>query len=82
MQVYVNTSPGVDYPLFRIGEVGHDNAIARHGIHGLYWFFSVPIPGRTLVAGKNKILLNYRTGSGPFTGIMYDYIRLEGPPTL
>lgn len=82
MQVYVNRSPAEGYPLFRIGQIGHDNAIARHGIHGLYWLFNVQIPGRVLVPGRNKILLNHRTGANPFIGTMYDYIRLEGPPTL
>ncbi|KAK1354657.1 Rhamnogalacturonan endolyase [Heracleum sosnowskyi] len=80
LRVYVNTSPAEGYPLFRVGQIGHDNAIARHAIHGLYWLFDVQIPGRALFPGRNKILLNLRTGSSPFIGTMYDYIRLEGPP--
>lgn len=82
MQVYVNTSPAKGNPVFTTTEIGQDNAIARHGIHGLYWLFSVQIPGRTLVVGRNNIFLNHRSSSIPFAGIMYDYIRLEGPPTL
>ncbi|XP_074361421.1 uncharacterized protein LOC141701684 [Apium graveolens] len=80
LRVYVNRSPDEGYSLFRTGQIGHDNAIARHGIHGMYWLFNVQIPGRALVPGRNKILLNHRTGSNPFIGTMYDYIRLEGPP--
>ncbi|KAL1825588.1 hypothetical protein ACET3Z_012366 [Daucus carota] len=82
LRVYVNTSPAKGNPVFTTTEIGQDNAIARHGIHGLYWLFSVQIPGRTLVVGRNNIFLNHRSSSIPFAGIMYDYIRLEGPPTL
>ncbi|XP_074325275.1 uncharacterized protein LOC141662125 [Apium graveolens] len=81
LRVYVNRSPDQGYPLFTTGQIGHDNAIARHGIHGLYRLFSVHIPGRALLPGRNKILLNHGTGSSPFVGTMYDYIRLEGPHT-
>ncbi|KAK1372049.1 putative rhamnogalacturonate lyase B [Heracleum sosnowskyi] len=82
LRVYINRSPAEGYPLFRVGQIGQDNAIARHGIHGLYWLFNVQIPGQVLIPGRNKILLNHRTGLNPFIGTMYDYIRLEGPPTV
>ncbi|KAL3034576.1 hypothetical protein AAZX31_02G202300 [Glycine max] len=57
-----------------------DNAIARHGIHGLYWLFSIDVPGLLLEKSINIIFLTQTMASGPlvlFQGIMYDYIRLE-----
>ena len=71
-----------DPPLFTTEVIGKDNAIARHGIHGLYWQFSIDVPGLQLVEGNNTIYLTQTMATGPlalFQGIMYDYIRLEGP---
>ncbi|GLT60573.1 hypothetical protein SLA2020_333340 [Shorea laevis] len=68
-------------PLFSSGLIGRDNSIARHGIHGLYWLYSINIPGTKLVQGDNTIFLTQPRSTSPFQGIMYDYIRLEGPPT-
>ncbi|KAI4389481.1 hypothetical protein MLD38_001703 [Melastoma candidum] len=65
-------------PLFATGVIGKDNAIARHGIHGLYRLFTVDIPGSRLAAGENTIYLSQTMSSTPLQGIMYDYIRLEG----
>lgn len=66
-------------PYFTTGLIGKDNAIARHGIHGLYWLYSVCVRGPVLVSGTNVMLLTQSRGSSPWRGIMYDYIRLEGP---
>lgn len=66
-------------PCFTTGLIGKDNAIARHGIHGLYWLYSVSVRGSVLAAGANVMLLTQSRGSSPWRGIMYDYIRLEGP---
>lgn len=74
--------PKQDPPLFTTGVIGKDNAIARHGIHGLYWLFSIDVPGLLLEKSVNIIFLTQTMASGPlalFQGIMYDYIRLEGP---
>lgn len=71
-----------DPPLFTTGVIGKDNAIARHGIHGLYWLFNIDVPGVLLLEGDNTIFLTQTMASGPlalFQGIMYDYIRLECP---
>lgn len=57
---------------------GKDNAIARHGIHGLYWLFNFDVPSGYLIDGNNVIYLTQRTHMGPFQGVMYDYIRFEG----
>ncbi|XP_021743771.1 probable rhamnogalacturonate lyase B [Chenopodium quinoa] len=65
--------------LFTSGLIGHDNTIARHGIHGLYWLYSVTIPGSKLVQGNNTIFLTQVWGLSPWRGILYDYIRFEAP---
>lgn len=69
-------------PLFSTGVIGGDNAIARHGIHGIYWLFNVDVPSTQLVQGENTIYLTQARSQSPFQGIMYDYIRLEAPPCL
>ncbi|KAL9160710.1 hypothetical protein ABFS82_08G218400 [Erythranthe guttata] len=79
LQVRINDET-TETPYFKTGLIGKDNAIARHGIHGLYWLYSVSIPGSTLVCTTtNTILLTQSRGSTPWKGIMYDYIRLEAP---
>ncbi|KAA8546657.1 hypothetical protein F0562_003112 [Nyssa sinensis] len=80
LQVRINNRHAAR-PHFTTGLIGRDNAIARHGIHGLYWFYSVDISGLRLLNGRNTIFLTQSRGSTPFNGLMYDYIRLEGPPT-
>jgi len=66
-------------PFFSTGYIGRDNAIARHGIHGLYRLYSINVPGRLLRTGTNTIYLRQAKASGPLEGVMYDYIRLEEP---
>lgn len=81
LKVRVN-DPKQDPPLFTTGVIGKDNAIARHGIHGLYWLFSIDVPSLRLENGINTIFLTQAMATGSlalFQGIMYDYIRLEGP---
>ncbi|XP_042486955.1 rhamnogalacturonate lyase-like [Macadamia integrifolia] len=68
-------------PHFTTGSVGKDNAIARHGIHGLYWLYNIQIRNEWLIRGQNTIYLTQSRHISPFQGIMYDYIRLEGPST-
>ncbi|CAN6679844.1 unnamed protein product [Malus baccata var. baccata] len=67
-------------PHFTTGLIGRDNAVARHGIHGLYWLFSIIVPSYQLRKGNNAIYLTQSRSLGTFEGVMYDYIRLEGPP--
>lgn len=67
-------------PDFMLGITGRDNSIARHGIHGLYWLYSFNVPGYRFRNGRNTIFLRQSIGSNPFSGFMYDYLRLEGPP--
>lgn len=79
LQIRIN-DPNANRPLFTTGLIGRDNAIARHGIHGLYWMYNVNVPGNRLLQGENTIYLKQPRSVSPFQGIMYDYIRLEGPP--
>ncbi|CAL9073997.1 unnamed protein product, partial [Musa textilis] len=59
--------------------IGRDNSIARHGIHGLYWLFSIDVDSSWLLEGDNVIFLTQARSETPFQGVMYDYIRLEAP---
>ncbi|KAL6659620.1 hypothetical protein ACP70R_002449 [Stipagrostis hirtigluma subsp. patula] len=69
--------------VFTTPEMGDDNAILRHGIHGLQWSFEFVIKGDLLLQGDNTIYIKLTpAGSGgpdSVAGVMYDYIRLEGP---
>ncbi|XP_071722401.1 uncharacterized protein [Rutidosis leptorrhynchoides] len=78
LEVYLNDPKAI--PLYSTGIIGHDNTIARHGIHGVYRLYTVNIPGSQLVEGENTIFLSQTRNTSPFQGIMYDYIRLESPP--
>ncbi|XP_073275004.1 uncharacterized protein [Primulina huaijiensis] len=78
IQVRMN-NPYSRRPQFTTRRIGRDNAIARHGIHGLYSLYSVKFSGFQLVNGRNTIYLKQSRDEGPFIGIMYDYIRFEGP---
>ncbi|OAY54379.2 hypothetical protein MANES_03G066613v8 [Manihot esculenta] len=78
LQVRFNNA-NVKRPLFTTRLIGKDNAIARYGIHGLYWFYSIQVPASQLLQGKNTIYLTQTRNGSPFSGIMYDYIRLEAP---
>ncbi|XP_062203110.1 rhamnogalacturonate lyase B-like [Phragmites australis] len=66
--------------VFTTPEFGDGNAIARHGIHGVQWSFDFPIRGYLLVEGENSISITQTRALSEFLGVMYDYVRLEGPP--
>lgn len=81
--VQVRINDLFEEPLFSTGKIGGDNAIARHGIHGLYWLFSIEISGIYLYShGENFIYLTQANNQSRFQGVMYDYIRFEGPRTF
>ncbi|XP_062027932.1 probable rhamnogalacturonate lyase B [Rosa rugosa] len=80
MQVRIN-DPNARRPLFTTGLIGRDNSVARHGVHGIYWLFNINVPGAQLVEGDNTIFLTQPRCTSPFQGLMYDYLRLEGPPS-
>ncbi|XP_076933266.1 uncharacterized protein LOC143599106 [Bidens hawaiensis] len=65
VQIRINDRGGKH--VFTTGLIGNDNAIARHGIHGLR-------------ARRNAMFLTQARGPDFFRGVMYDYIRLEIPP--
>ncbi|XP_029127788.1 probable rhamnogalacturonate lyase C isoform X2 [Cajanus cajan] len=73
--------PNVKLPHFSTGPIGDDNAIARHGIHGLYRLYTIVVGSNHLVKGNNTIYLTRSKATSFFEGVMYDYIRLESPPT-
>ncbi|KAL1569708.1 rhamnogalacturonan endolyase [Salvia divinorum] len=77
LQVHINNPNS--RPQFSTGMIGRDNALARHGIHGLYHLYSIAIAGTLLVDGNNTVFLSQTRNLGPFRELMYDYIRLEGP---
>nr|XP_027094505.1 probable rhamnogalacturonate lyase B isoform X2 [Coffea arabica] len=78
LQVRVN-DPDANPPHFTSGLIGSDNAIARHGVHGLYWLFNIDIPESQLRQGYNVIYLTQAKNDTALHGIMYDYIRMECP---
>lgn len=65
--------------MFTTGLIGRDNAVPRHGIHGLYWLYEVDVLGSQLLVGDNTFYFTQPRSQSPFQAIMYDYIRLEGP---
>lgn len=77
LQVRVNDPNGKAH--FRTNVFGGGNVIARHGIHGYQWNYEVPIEGALLFEGDNTIYLTQSKGGFKFIGLMYDYLRFEGP---
>ncbi|KAK3016424.1 hypothetical protein RJ639_006191 [Escallonia herrerae] len=69
LQVRINDL-NAERPYFTTGLIGKDNAIARHGIHGLYWLYSIYVSGSHLQTGTNTIFLTQPRGGSPFKGIM------------
>ncbi|KAJ7967711.1 Rhamnogalacturonate lyase [Quillaja saponaria] len=66
-----------DHLVFQVMNLGTDNAVCRHGIHGLYRLFSVNISSSLLLAGDNSIFLTQARDGDSVCGVLYDYIRLE-----
>ncbi|KAG5574227.1 hypothetical protein H5410_054361, partial [Solanum commersonii] len=66
--VWINT-PSKPRPWFDSSPIGMSNAIARHGIHGLYMTFDIEFPGTQLYIGENIIYLKQASVYGPFTGL-------------
>ncbi|KAL6870988.1 hypothetical protein ACP4OV_014836 [Aristida adscensionis] len=59
---------------------GGDNAIARHGIHGAQRDLAFQIMGHHLLGqGENSISITQTNASDELAGVLYDYLRLEGP---
>ncbi|EEE51598.1 hypothetical protein OsJ_32851 [Oryza sativa Japonica Group] len=79
VQVVVNGS--ADEALTTAAAFGDGNAIARHGVHGVQWSLDFAMKGYMLQEGDNVVLMTQTRALSPFFGVMYDYIRLEGPPS-
>ncbi|CAN1328587.1 Shikimate O-hydroxycinnamoyltransferase [Linum perenne] len=68
--VYVN-DVNAKRPHYATGTCGTDNAIARHGNHGLYRFFSGGLPSNLFIKGKNTIFMRQaRSSNYAFSGVM------------
>ena len=67
--------------VFQVMNIGTDNTVCRHGIHGLYWLFSIDVSSSLLIEGDNSIFLTQVRGGDVLCGVLYDYIRLEAPAT-
>ncbi|XP_051220497.1 uncharacterized protein [Lolium perenne] len=79
LQVQVNGAARRGAGTFGTLAFGEGNAIARHGDHGTQWSFEFPIRGSLLRQGDNAIQITETRALSIFFGVMYDYIRLEGP---
>ncbi|KAL8045964.1 hypothetical protein ABFX02_08G148500 [Erythranthe guttata] len=80
LEVHVNEM-NAEQLVFQVTNLGADNTVCRHGIHGLYRLFSADILSTLLVNGDNCIFLTQARGGDSLCGILYDYLRLEAPPT-
>ncbi|CAM6107387.1 unnamed protein product [Calypogeia fissa] len=77
LEIRVNNRDGS--PLFDTGPFGKDNALARAGLHGHYYEFSVSLSHMNFREGQNSIFLRQRRAESRFNYVMYDYLRLEAP---
>ncbi|XP_073314087.1 uncharacterized protein [Primulina huaijiensis] len=80
LEVHVNQMNGKQL-ILQLLNLGADNTVCRHGIHGLYQLYSADISTTLLIEGDNCIFLTQARGGDALCGILYDYIRLEAPPT-
>lgn len=82
MKVRVNGGGADGSGVFTWPELlGDNNAIARHGIRGSMWSVDMAIRGGLLEEGDNTVYITQTSALNVFVGVMYDYIRLEGPPS-
>jgi rhamnogalacturonan endolyase len=80
LKVRVNGGGGADGSrVFTWPELlGDNNAIACDGTRGGMWSMDMAIRGGLLEEGDDTVYITLNV----FVGVMYDYIRLEGPPSL
>ncbi|KAK1375118.1 Rhamnogalacturonan endolyase [Heracleum sosnowskyi] len=78
LEVYVNHRDN-NHQVFEVQMLGMDNAVCRHGIHGLYRLFNIDISSELLTMGDNSILLTQAREGDALCGVLYDYLRLEAP---
>ncbi|XP_059636145.1 probable rhamnogalacturonate lyase B [Cornus florida] len=80
LEIYVNYIDA-QHLVFQVMNLGTDNTVCRHGIHGLYRLFNIDISSSLLIEGDNTIFLTQARGGDALCGVLYDYIRLEAPAT-
>ncbi|KAL8112828.1 hypothetical protein AgCh_020216 [Apium graveolens] len=78
LEVHVNHRDN-HHQVFQVQMLGMDNAVCRHGIHGLYRLFDIDISSELLTIGDNFILLTQAREGDALCGVLYDYLRLEAP---
>ncbi|XP_031262360.1 probable rhamnogalacturonate lyase B [Pistacia vera] len=78
LKVYVNYIDD-GHLAFEEMNLGMDNTVCRHGIHGLYQLFSFDVSSVLLIKGDNSMFLTQARGGDALCGVLYDYIRLEAP---
>lgn len=78
LQVHINDMD-VKHLVFQVQNLGMDNTVCRHGIHGLYRLYSIDISSSLLVKGDNSLFLTQARGGDAICGVLYDYLRLEAP---
>ncbi|KAK8500696.1 hypothetical protein V6N12_074555 [Hibiscus sabdariffa] len=69
VQVRFN-DPDVDRPHFTTRRIGYDNAVARHGIHGMYRLYSIEVTGNRFEKGENTIFLTQSRSKGAFNAVI------------
>ncbi|KAL6207132.1 hypothetical protein ACLB2K_024377 [Fragaria x ananassa] len=80
LEVHVNHMD-TGHLVFQELNLGTDNTVCRHGVHGFYCLFSANFPSTLLVKGDNSIFLTQARGGDSLCGVLYDYLRLEAPAT-
>ncbi|KAI9198148.1 hypothetical protein LWI28_011033 [Acer negundo] len=65
--------------VFQEMNLGMNNTVCRHGIHGLYELFIVDVSSSLLIKGDNSMFLVQARGGDSLCGVLYDYLRLEAP---
>ncbi|WJZ95866.1 hypothetical protein VitviT2T_014605 [Vitis vinifera] len=78
LKVHINDMD-VKHLVFQVQNLGMDNTVCRHGIHGLYRLYSIDISSSLLVKGDNSLFLTQARGGDAICGVLYDYLRLEAP---
>ncbi|KAK3188402.1 hypothetical protein Dsin_027963 [Dipteronia sinensis] len=65
--------------VFQEMNLGMNNTVCRHGIHGLYELFIIDVSSSLLIKGDNSMFLVQARGGDSLCGVLYDYLRLEAP---
>ncbi|KAK8644657.1 hypothetical protein V6N13_123959 [Hibiscus sabdariffa] len=69
VQVRFN-DPDAVRPHFTTRRIGYDNAVARHGIHGIFRLYSIEVTGNRFEKGENTIFLTQSRSKGAFNAVI------------